>query len=179
MNRRPSKVVPFRASPCRHGKPPRPRGWIAALVALPLAAFSAVLLFDGPPRAGATVQSAAGEQPATRFGLCAGAGALGGNCVVDGDTFWFEGEKIRVADINTPETGEPGCVREAELGAAATTRFQALLNEGGFALETVDRDRDQYGRLLRVVTRDGESLGATLVAEGLAEEWRGRRGSWC
>lgn len=101
------------------------------------------------------------------------------NCVIDGDTFWYRGEKIRVADINTPEVGEPACAREAELGAAATGRLHALLNAGPFTLEEIDRDRDQYGRLLRTVTRDGESLGAVLVDEGLAEEWRGRSGSWC
>jgi hypothetical protein len=47
----------------------------------------------------------------------------------------------------------------------------ALLNQGAFTLEPIDRDR--YDRLLRTVTRDGESLGAMLVDEGLAEEWRG------
>ncbi|MBA3351744.1 MAG: thermonuclease family protein, partial [Blastocatellia bacterium] len=113
------------------------------------------------------------------FGLCGGTGRLGGNCVVDGDTFWHAGEKIRIADINTPEISEPGCASEAELGARATERLQALLNEGAFALETVDRNRDQYGRLLRTVTRDGLTLGAVLVDEGLAEEWQGYRRDWC
>jgi micrococcal nuclease len=101
------------------------------------------------------------------------------NCVVDGDTFWYAGEKIRVADINTPEVSDPQCAREAALGAAATARLQALLNEGAFTLESVDRYRDPYGRLLRTVTRDGASVGAVLVREGLAEEWRGRRSGWC
>jgi len=32
---------------------------------------------------------------------------------------------------------------------------------------------------LRTATRDGASLGDALVREGLAEEWRGYRGSWC
>ena len=41
------------------------------------------------------------------------------------------------------------------------------------------RDRDRYGRLLRVVTRRGRSLGQELVTEGLAEGWKGRRSSWC
>jgi micrococcal nuclease len=150
------------------------------MVMLPLAAFTAVFLWDGPPQAGAVAVDANRSTPiAARFGLCSGMGRLGGNCVIDGDTFWYEGEKIRVADINTPEVSEPGCAREAELGAAATDRLQALLNEGAFELENVDRDRDQYGRLLRVVTREGESLGATMVAEGLAEEWQGYRRDWC
>ena len=63
------------------------------------------------------------------------------NCVVDGDTFWYAGEKIRVADINTPEVSEPQCPREAALGARASARLQALLNQGAFTLETVDRAR--------------------------------------
>lgn len=54
-----------------------------------------------------------------------------------------------------------------------------LLNAGGFSLGPVDRDEDRYGRKLRIVTRQGESLGMTLVDEGLAERWGGRRGNWC
>ena len=34
------------------------------------------------------------------------------NCVVDGDTFWFNGEKIRVADIDTPALSPPRCEAE-------------------------------------------------------------------
>ena len=34
-------------------------------------------------------------------------------------------------------------------------------------------------RLLRVVVRHGQSVGAQLVREGLAEPWRGRRSDWC
>jgi micrococcal nuclease len=150
----------------------------------PLAAFTAVFLFGLPtgwaidlPRPEQVASGA--DREAARFGLCGGMGSAGGNCVIDGDTFWYGGEKIRIADINTPETSEPECAREAQLGAAATGRLHALLNEGAFTLEPIDRDRDQYGRLLRTVTRDGESLGAVLVDEGLAEEWQGYRGSWC
>lgn len=101
------------------------------------------------------------------------------NCVVDGDTFWYRGEKIRIIDINTPEIGQPECAREAELGERATERLITLLNQGPFELQTKGRDRDQYGRLLRLIYRDGESLGDVLVNEGLAEVWKGRRSSWC
>jgi endonuclease YncB( thermonuclease family) len=92
---------------------------------------------------------------------------------------WYQGEKVRIADINTPETSDPGCAHEAQLGAEATERLQALLNAGAFTLESVDRDRDKYGRLLRTVTRGGESVGEVLVREGLAEEWQGFRRDWC
>ncbi|MEC3912617.1 thermonuclease family protein [Sphingobium sp. CR2-8] len=111
------------------------------------------------------------------FGYCHSGG--GTDCVVDGDTFWFRGEKIRIADIDTPETHGPRCVAEGELGARATRRLQALMNRGPFTLETGDRDSDRYGRALRVVTRGGQSIGEQLVAEGLARRWDGARHPWC
>ena len=117
------------------------------------------------------------DNEASHFDFCTSASRV--TCVVDGDTFWYRGAKIRIADINTPETSRPACPREAELGHVATARLAALLNAGPFTLEAAARDRDRYGRLLRTVTRGGESLGAALVREGLAEEWKGRRGSWC
>jgi endonuclease YncB( thermonuclease family) len=100
-------------------------------------------------------------------------------CVVDGDTFWYRGTKIRIADINAPEVSHPGCESEAQRGAAATRRLTELLNEGAFSLEVDGRETDRYGRALRVVTRNGRSLGTVLEREGLAEHWKGRRGDWC
>ena len=112
-----------------------------------------------------------------RFGLCHRGG--GWNCVVDGDTFYADGVKVRVAEIDTPETHPSRCADEARLGKAATLRMQALLNAGPFTLDSIDRDEDKYGRKLRVVVRDGESLGDTLVAEGLARPYAGGRRGWC
>ena len=111
------------------------------------------------------------------FGLCHSGGGV--DCVVDGDTFWMGGEKIRLADIDTPETHPPRCAEEAELGERATLRLQALLNAGAVTLVAESRDTDRYGRKLRVAMRDGESLGDTLVAEGLARRWTGSRRPWC
>ena len=114
---------------------------------------------------------------AATFALCAETPRI--TCVVDGDTFWLAGEKIRIADINAPETHGAECPAEQQRGDAATRRLTALLNAGPFALESGSRDRDRYGRALRTVTRHGRSLGAPLVIEGLAEPWRGRRSDWC
>ena len=99
--------------------------------------------------------------------------------MVDGDTIWFRGAKIRLADINAPEVSQPACPAEAALGARATRRLTELLNAGPFSLRREGRDLDRYGRMLRMITRRGTSLGATLEAEGLAEHWQGRRGDWC
>ena len=100
-------------------------------------------------------------------------------CVVDGDTFWLKGEKVRIADINAPETHSAGCPAEQTLGDRATRRLIALLNAGPFDLAIEGRATDRYGRSLRVVRRGGHSLGGQLVSEGLAEPWRGRRSDWC
>jgi micrococcal nuclease len=122
-------------------------------------------------------QSAPADTLSAQFGLCHSGGGF--NCVVDGDTFWFSGEKYRIADIDTPEIHGPKCAAEGALGARATDRLQTLMNEGAFSLESGDRNTDRYGRSLRVVTRGGESIGGMLVAEGLAREWEGARRGWC
>ena len=127
---------------------------------------------------GATAPSpAVASVPAVTFPVCAGGKRV--TCVVDGDTFWLDGTKIRIADINTPEVGQPACAAEAALGRQATSRMKELLSAGPFQLQGIDRDEDVYGRKLRIVERDGQSLGAILVAEGLAHSWRGHKESWC
>ncbi|PCJ69926.1 MAG: nuclease [Rhodobiaceae bacterium] len=115
---------------------------------------------------------------AINFAMCGSGRRI--NCVVDGDTFYLDGHSIRVADIDTPETHQARCSYEANLGSRATRRFIELLNAGPFIVKSIPyRDEDQYGRKLRTVHRNNRSLGAILVAEGLARVWEGHRRSWC
>ena len=100
-------------------------------------------------------------------------------CVVDGDTFWHLRVKIRIADIDAPELSPPHCETERMKGEAAKRRLLDLLNAGPFSLVAADRDEDRLGCKLRVVRRAGHSLGATLIAEGLARPWGGPRRNWC
>jgi len=148
--------------------------FITITAALCAALFLAIFLSGGP----ATTTAAVGiDANRASFGICFGPDRY--TCVVDGDTIWFEGRKIRIADINTPEISKPGCASEERLGQQAKMRLLTLLNQGSFSLQSIDRDQDQYGRDLRIITRDGESLGEVLVAEGLAERWQGYRRDWC
>lgn len=102
------------------------------------------------------------------------------HCVIDGDTFRLGSTSIRIADIDTPETHPPRCPLEARLGRQATLRLQTLLNAGPFELRGISRDEDRYGRKLRLIMRDGRSLGMVLVTEGLARRYHGqRRKGWC
>lgn len=118
------------------------------------------------------------QSEAKQFTICE-EGARRIDCVVDGDTFWMDGVKIRIADIDAPETHPSRCVSEQDLGDAATYRLVDLLNAGPFNLLLADRDHDQYGRKLRIVERDNKSLGAELVEEGVARRWDGSRKPWC
>ena len=111
------------------------------------------------------------------FGFCYVGG--GHYCVVDGDTLYLEGVKIRIADIDAPETHEPKCASEKELGDRATQRLIRLVNSGEVTLSTIGRDEDGYGRKLRIVMVDGVSVGDTLVGEGLARWYEGGRRPWC
>ena len=100
--------------------------------------------------------------------------------IIDGDTFDYGSMRVRIADIDTPEV-RGRCAYETDLAGRATNRLRALLAGGDIALHAAPggRDEDRYGRKLRIVTRDGRSVGDTLVAEGLARTWTGRREPWC
>jgi len=139
--------------------PAWPRGWIlfgALVTAIILLGFWLVL-----PAKSAAMEFCVGPVRVT--------------CVVDGDTFWLDGEKIRIADIDAPETGG-ACEAERILAARASGRLAALL-EGN--VEIVRQGKDRYGRTLAVVMENGRSVGLILVEEELARPWRGKRESWC
>jgi micrococcal nuclease len=89
--------------------------------------------------------------------------------VIDGDTIdvAVDGveERVRYYGVDTPERGD-SCFREA------TERNEELVGSAVLLLEDV-RDRDGNGRLLRYVfDSEGNSVDATLIAEGLAYAWR-------
>lgn len=163
------QVIPF-------VKPSGTGGWlgfIAITSGMCIALFLAIFLSGNPPQSNAAINI---DPYQAHFGL--GSGSNRRNCIVDGDTFWFAGRKIRIADINTPEISSPGCASEERLGQRATIRLHSLLNNGRFTLKRIDRDQDKYGRDLRIITRDGKSIGDILVHEGFAERWQGFCRNW-
>jgi endonuclease YncB( thermonuclease family) len=135
--------------------------------------------------AAAMMALAAAPVPGARAGgagpalaLCGGGVSV--NCIVDGDTFDVGGVRIRMVDYDAPEIGKSRCAREHALGEKARLRLRDLLNSGAILiLPSGSRDEDRYGRKLRMVTLDGQSVGKILIAEGLAWPWEGRRHDWC
>lgn len=134
---------------------------------------------DGSASSAQSFSVVASEQDSlyAQFTLCGPSARV--NCVVDGDTFWFRGEKIRIADIDAPEISEPRCNAERQVGEVARDRLLGMLNDGAFSLSKVGRDKDRYGRKLRTVWRSDLSLGEQLVVAGLAARWNAPRRNWC
>ena len=99
-------------------------------------------------------------------------------CIVDGDTLWLSGEKIRLEGFDTPEVSAPKCSSEKLLGKTATERLAALLNGADWAL-TKSGEKDRYNRTIGTITIAGRDVGEVLIAEGLARVWKGHRVSWC
>jgi endonuclease YncB( thermonuclease family) len=128
--------------------------------------------------AAALVPAAEAESLSSALVLCGGGVSI--NCVVDGDTIDVSGVRIRMIDYDAPEIGKSKCAREHALGEKAKVRLRDLLNAGPIGIEpSGSRDEDKYGRKLRLVTLNGQSVGDILIAEGLAWPWQGRRHDWC
>lgn len=99
------------------------------------------------------------------------------SCVIDGDTAWVEGEKIRISGIDAPEI-EGRCGFERELAERAKRRLSELLSSQPFTVARSGTDR--YGRTLATLyLRDSGDVGAVMTREGLVREWTGRRLPWC
>lgn len=98
--------------------------------------------------------------------------------VTDGDTFRLGGERVRIANIDTPEMpGRAACAYEADRALAAKARLSQLLAGGEIVIA---RDGvDQYGRTLATLRVNGRDVGDQLVGEGMAQRWQGHKARWC
>lgn len=103
--------------------------------------------------------------------------------VIDGDTFDIGDERVRIANIDAPETKSAKCDAERRLGEVVKRRLQELLSSPGFEMERGDpksgRMKDRYGRTLATAYVEGVDVGAILIEEELARPWRGKREPWC
>lgn len=103
--------------------------------------------------------------------------------VIDGDTIWLNREKIRLANIDTPEISNARCESELARGLEAKAALKRLLDGKEIRIARGDpktrRMIDQYGRTLALVSVNGKDVGETLVERNLARRWTGRRQPWC
>ncbi|NCN44974.1 MAG: hypothetical protein COU63_00115 [Candidatus Pacebacteria bacterium CG10_big_fil_rev_8_21_14_0_10_36_11] len=88
--------------------------------------------------------------------------------VVDGDTFEIEsGEKVRLIGIDAPETVHPQQPVEC-YGKVSSETLKKLIEGKQVTMEKDVSETDRYGRLLRYVYIDGQSINEFLVQEGFA-----------
>lgn len=100
-------------------------------------------------------------------------------CVVDGDTIWQAGVKMRLLDIDAPEM-HGACPAESAKARAATDRLVVLMSRGYSIADSGNKDRTSDHRsLVRILLKDGRDAGAVLISEGLAQPWPNVGNIWC
>ena len=80
--------------------------------------------------------------------------------VIDGDTFAYGSERIRIRGIDTPELSESG-------GVEAADRLRSLFQEGPATI--VSGPTDDYGRTLADVFVNRRNVAQILAVEGYAK----------
>jgi endonuclease YncB( thermonuclease family) len=100
-------------------------------------------------------------------------------CVVDGDTIWLNGEKIRLAGYDSPEPTHNICGGEREVALAhqATDRLIEILNSGTITVEP--EGEDFFRRTVALVRVNGQDVAPQMVAEGLGRVWPDGVEFWC
>ena len=99
--------------------------------------------------------------------------------VVDGDTLRVDGERVRIANVDTPETqaGQFECLAEKLLGDLATERAKTLIASGAVVIWPEGR-ADAYRRpLVRVMVDGVDWLDA--MGPKHAVKWEGKQADWC
>jgi micrococcal nuclease len=112
--------------------------------------------------------------PARQMPVCGTARRV--NCIVDGDTFWLEGVKYRIANIDTPEL-RGKCSAEQNTAKRARQRLAEIINDR--PVEVRVTGVDPYGRTLVYLSDATGDIGDRMVGEGLAEVWGGDFIDWC
>jgi micrococcal nuclease len=96
------------------------------------------------------------------------------SCVIDGNTFWYGGEFMRLQAINPPAP-KVACV--GGTAEAARDRLMTMLNGGEIFVFRYGTDAE--GHTLSRVLFEGRDIGERLIAEGLAQPSTSSTGAFC
>ena len=120
-----------------------------------------------------------GNASAEPLKICSGPVRI--NCLVDGDTIWLDGKKLRMAGYDTPEPSTQICGGDAEIALAhkATARALELLNSKPWTIEYSGEADDTGTRELVTIRIEGRDLGDILIEERLARKWPDGDEFWC
>ena len=92
--------------------------------------------------------------------------------VVDGDTIYLNGEKIRFTGIDTPELKQT-CTKQGIKNYCGLSAKKILIDKiGNKTVECISEGKDQYKRTLAECFINNESLSRHLVRSGYAFAYR-------
>lgn len=82
--------------------------------------------------------------------------------IIDGDTFEFKGEKIRIRGVDTPEL-RAKCQKERALALAAKSELERLLSS---SFKIMASGKDKYGRTVADVYIQNKNIADILINSG-------------
>jgi endonuclease YncB( thermonuclease family) len=93
--------------------------------------------------------------------------------VIDGDTIEVWGQRIRLHDIDAPESRQL-CIREDDTSWRCGQQAALALSDriGRCQVSCRVCDTDRYGRAIAVCVQDGSDLNAWIVQQGWAVAYR-------
>ena len=100
-----------------------------------------------------------------------------------GDTYQINGQRVRLAGWDSPETGNAArCRIEHELGLRAEAQARLLVSTGQSAILQL-MGEDQYQREVARIWLDGTDIGKMLNVDGLAlpihKDEASGKADWC
>jgi endonuclease YncB( thermonuclease family) len=97
---------------------------------------------------------------------------IGQASIIDGDTLEIHGTRIRLSEIDAPESNQLYHDEDSSLyrcGARAANDLDAFLARR--PVSCTPMNLDQYGRTVATCSAGGADLGEWLVTNGLALDW--------
>jgi micrococcal nuclease len=104
--------------------------------------------------------------------------------VIDGDTIEVCNasgpERIRIANLDAPESYRPACAKEKIAGIQAKQAAIQLFIRPNVNLDINRHSKDRYGRSVADVSVNGIDFRQHMIAEGHGVEWKfNEKHNWC
>jgi len=104
--------------------------------------------------------------------------------VIDGDTIEVCNasgpERIRIANLDAPESFRPACAKEKQAGVLAKQAAVQFFVRPNVDLDINRQSTDRYGRSVADVSVNGTDFRQYMIAAGHGVEWRkNKKHNWC
>jgi endonuclease YncB( thermonuclease family) len=104
--------------------------------------------------------------------------------VIDGDTIEVCNEsgpeRIRIANLDAPESYRPACAKEKLAGIEAKQEATRFFIRPSVDLDIKRHSKDRYGRSVADVSVNGEDFRQHMIEYGYGVQWRfNEKHNWC